>query len=73
MPTHQVLDHTGHTETVWDKSDIVAVAAAEARFKELTGKGYLPVKPSGDGTPGTVVRQFDPEADIVFQPQLQGG
>ncbi len=73
MPKHQVLDHTGHTEKVWDKADVVGIKEAEERFKLLTGRGFLAVEPGKDGTPGKIVRNFDPEADILFQPQLMGG
>lgn len=74
MPVHQVMSRTGgHDEHAFDKADIVSVAEAERRFKELTAKGFVAWTPGPAGEPGTLVKAFDPAADVVFQPQLQGG
>jgi hypothetical protein len=74
MPKHRVMTaQAGHEDHVFDKADIVSVAEAEKRFKELTGKGFLAIAPSGDGSPGKLLKAFDPEANIDFQPQLMGG
>jgi hypothetical protein len=54
--------------------DDAGIAAAEARFKELTGSGFFAWAPATDGGPAKQVRSFDPNAgEIVFQPQLKGG
>jgi hypothetical protein len=78
MPSLKIMDPSGHStlqigDVTDEKANVLSIADAEQRFKQLTGRGFLPVQPSGDGTPGKIVRQFDPTADIVFQPQLQGG
>lgn len=74
MPVHKVMDHTGHSEKAWDAADVVSAAEAEKRFKELTGQGFVALEPGKDGTPGRLLKAFDPEVETtLFQPQLQGG
>jgi hypothetical protein len=70
---YNIMDHTGHSTEVFDKANKVSVAEAEARFKELTGKGFMAIQPGQNGEPGNLLRKFDPEADVNFQPQLIGG
>ena len=49
-------------------------AAAEKRFKELTGKGFRAVALAKDGGPGSLQNRFDPQVEqTLFIPQLQGG
>lgn len=74
MPMHKVMDSTGHSEKAWEQSDVVSVADAEKRFKELTGRGFLAVEPGKNGDPGRVLKSFDPNVETtIFQPALQGG
>jgi len=40
MHVQIVLDHTGDTRHEFDPADTTALAAAEARFRDLTGKGF---------------------------------
>lgn len=64
---------TGHDEKAWDKSDPVSVKEAQARFNELTKRGYFAARQEADGS-HTQLREFDPEAEtIVLRPQLIGG
>lgn len=73
MPTHRIMDYTGHSEKVWDAADVVSTKDAMKRFADLTGKGYRAVVPGDAGEPGTIAKTFDPNADVLFIPQLQGG
>ena len=74
MAVHIVMDRSGDTRHEFDTADIKAVALAEARFKELTGKGFRAVALGKDGAPGKVVGKFDRETEqTLFIPQLQGG
>lgn len=74
MPKQQVMDHTGHTEHVFDKANAVSLAEAEERFKELTGRGFRPFMRSGPGEEATLIKAFDPTAEeTLFIPHLQGG
>jgi hypothetical protein len=74
MAVHIVMDRSGDTRHEFDTADTKAVALAEARFKELTGKGFRAVALGKDGAPGKVVGKFDREAEqTLFILQLQGG
>lgn len=70
----RVMDHTGDTETPWDKTNPASVETAERMFADLMAKKHIAHKPSGDGSPGTLLKKFDPDAEeIIFNPPLQGG
>ena len=74
MAVQIVMDRTGDTRHEFDASDTNAVALAEERFQQLTGKGFRAVALSGDGSPGKLVEKFDPTVEqTLFIPQLQGG
>jgi hypothetical protein len=69
-----VMDRNGDTRHAFDVSDATALAAAEERFRELTGYGFSAVELGKDGEPGKLIRAFDPTvAETLFIPQLQGG
>ena len=69
-----VMDHTGDTRHTFDSSDAAAVARAELRFQELTGRGFRPVAPGKNGSPGRLLQAFDNTVEeTLFIPQLQGG
>ena len=68
-----VMDATGDTRHEFDCLDAAAVAAAERRFKELTGAGFTAAARRGEGR-AELVRTFDPAAEeTVFFPRLRGG
>lgn len=74
MPTLIVMDHTGDTRHTFDAADKAAVAEAEARFKELTGKGFRAAALGESGEPGRLLKEFDPTVErTLFIPALQGG
>ena len=74
MGVQIVMDRTGDTRHEFDKGDLEALAGAERRFQELTGKGFRAVALGKDGSPGTLMRNFDPNVEqSLFIPQLQGG
>lgn len=69
-----VMDSNGDTRHEFDPTDPSSLTAAEARFQELTGKGFRAVALGKDGAPGQLMRKFDPRAEqTLFMPQLQGG
>lgn len=45
------------------------LAKIEAEFKELTGKGYF----AANLDTKELVKEFDPNADILLIPHMQGG
>jgi hypothetical protein len=69
------LDATGDTRHMWDKSNEDEVAGARALFEDMTGRGYLAYRAEGKrGTKGTVIREFDPDAErIILVKPLVGG
>jgi hypothetical protein len=68
------MDRSGDTRHEFDVTDARAVALAERRFKELTGKGFRAVALAKEGGPGKLVGRFDPQVEeTLFIPQLQGG
>lgn len=73
MATLIVMDHTGDTRHHFDASDAKALAKAERRFQELTGRGFTAAVRTAPGEV-TRVRAFDPKADeTLFFPRLVGG
>jgi hypothetical protein len=74
MAVHIVMDRSGDTRHEFDLADARAVALAERRFKELTGKGFRAVALAKDGGPGRLIGKFDQQVEeTLFIPQLQGG
>jgi hypothetical protein len=74
MAQQIVMDHTGDTRHDFDVKDRISLDAAEKRFMELTGKGFRAVALSDDGSPGTLMKGFDPAVErTLFIPNLQGG
>ena len=74
MSIQIVMDRNGDTRHEFDASDDAAIALAEQRFLELTGRGFRAVALGKDGGPGELIRNFDPKVEeTLFIPQLQGG
>lgn len=68
-----IMDHTGHSEELFDVADKVSLKDAMARFQELMEKGNIAAVPRGDGQ-HNVTRTFDPTAEqVLFARQLVGG
>jgi hypothetical protein len=73
MPTQIVMNHNGDTRHHFDANDAKAMAKAEERFKQLTGKGFIAAVRT---KPGEVakINSFNPKAEeTVFFPRLIGG
>jgi hypothetical protein len=73
MATQIVMDHNGDSRYQFDPRDVVALAKAEERFKQLTGAGFTAAVRTAAGE-STKIRSFDPNAEeILFFPLLVGG
>ncbi|MDH2341515.1 hypothetical protein [Bradyrhizobium sp. SSUT77] len=73
MATQIVMDHTGDSRHFFEHDDPKGLAAAERRFKELTGQGFTAATRAAAGDL-KVTRSFDPTADeTLFYPRLVGG
>lgn len=69
-----IMDRSGDTRQTFDTTNATELTAAEDRFKELTGSGFRAAKLSDDGSPGQLLKSFDPTAErVLFIPALQGG
>jgi hypothetical protein len=70
-----VLDLSGDTKHMWDRSKSAEVDAAREVFKSLKKKGYMIYKAEGrDGSRGEVLSEFDSEAErIIAVPRMVGG
>lgn len=70
-----ILDHTGDTKIIWDRSKSIEVATARAAFDKAKAAGYVGYKVTGsDGLKGEVMGAFDPEAErVIMAPPLKGG
>lgn len=74
MGVQIVMDRKGDTRHEFDATDATAIALAEQRFEELTGLGFRAVALGKDGSPGELIRAFNPKVEqTLFIPQLQGG
>jgi hypothetical protein len=74
MGVQIVMDRSGDTRHEFDVTDARAVALAERRFKDLTGKGFRAVALAKDSDQGRLIGRFDPQVEeTLFIPQLQGG
>ena len=74
MAVQIIMDRTGDTRHAFDVKDKVSIEDADKRFRELTGKGFMAVALTEDGTPGQQLKAFDPTVErTMFVPQLQGG
>jgi hypothetical protein len=73
MSVQIVMDHTGDNRHYFDADNAEALAKAEERFKQLTGRGFTAAVRTGAGEI-TKVTSFDPAAEeTVFFPRLVGG
>lgn len=76
LPRHSlnVLDHTGHSQTIWDPNNDAEVAAAKSTFDTLSSKGYVAYCVKADGTEAEVMKTFDPKAKaMIMRPAVKGG
>lgn len=67
-----VMDHTGDTRHAFEAGDSAAVADAMARFDRLVKAGYTAAERTGQGA-SKLTRSFNPDAETLFIPRLQGG
>lgn len=68
------MDGSGDTKTTWDPNDPVETKNAKKNFTRLTKQGFYGYRVNRDGSPGEVLREFDPSADaIIMRKQVAGG
>lgn len=70
----RVLDHSGDTKTVWDRSNADEVAHARKSFNDLTAKGFAAFSVNPDGKKGERIREFNPDIEaMILAPAIVGG
>jgi hypothetical protein len=73
MAKQIVMNATGDTRYEYNPKDAVALKEAEARFKELTGAGFIAAVRTFRGQ-SELIRNFTPTAEeTLFFPRLKGG
>lgn len=73
MAKQIVMDHTGDTQHYFDEGASEALAKAESRFNELTGRGFTAAVRTAQGDV-LRVQSFDPTAEeTLFFPRIVGG
>jgi hypothetical protein len=73
MPKQIVMDHTGDTRYYFDTFDAEAVALAEQRFKELTGRGFTAAVRTASGEVTRIGSFKSTAEETLFFPRLVGG
>jgi hypothetical protein len=74
MPVQIVMDRHGDSRHFFEPADTRSLVDAEARFKNLVGKGFRAVAPGEHGQPGHLLRRFDQSIEkTLFIPPLEGG
>ncbi len=74
MGVQIVMDRRGDTRHEFDVSDLASIAAAEERFRKLTGNGFRAVALGKNGGSDELLDKFDPKVErMLFIPQLKGG
>lgn len=69
-----IIDNTGDTKVIWDKTNEDEVEAAEEQFDSLIDKGFTAYKVKKDGGKGRKITKFDPSAGkIIMVPKIVGG
>lgn len=75
-PRHMlsIPDATGDVRHMWNPNDRDEVKLAKDAFDAAKKKGMLAYKVKDDGSPGEVIREFDPKAGkIIMRRQAAGG
>ena len=76
MAKHVLIipDYTGDSRLEFDTTNATEVTDAENRFKEIVGQGRAAVALGENGTPGKVIKAFDPNVErTIFIPNMAGG
>jgi hypothetical protein len=73
MAIHVIMDRSGDSRYDFDPQDSEALAKAERRFKQLTGRGFTAAARTSNGE-SRQLRSFDPTVEeTLFFPRLVGG
>ena len=69
-----ILDSSGDTKHIWDRSSEVEVEEARGLFDRMIKRGMQAWSVTRKGDKDRKITEFDPEAEkIIFSPALVGG
>jgi len=69
-----ILDSSGDTKHIWDRSSEVEVEKARGLFDRMIKRGMQAWSVTRKGDKDRKITEFDPEAEkIIFSPALVGG
>lgn len=69
-----VLDRSGDTKHIWDRSSDIEVEEARSLFDRMKAKGMQAWSVTRKGDKDRRITEFDPQAEkIIFAPALVGG
>lgn len=69
-----MLDETGDTKLIWDRTNPAEVANARRTFDELKKQGHAAFRVGVDGGKDVQMHEFDPAAEkMIMVPQMRGG
>jgi pentatricopeptide repeat protein len=69
-----ILDESGDTKHMWDRTNADEVAEARELFDRMKAKGFQAWSVTRKGDKDQRITEFDPQAEkIIFAPALQGG
>jgi hypothetical protein len=69
-----MLDVTGDTKLIWNKSNQAEVDAAKELFKKLKKKNYIAYTVKDNGDTGEIIHSFNPNLErIIMMPPIIGG
>lgn len=70
----RILDHTGDTKIIWDRTKEAEKEHARDTFDRFKAKGYAAYKVNNKGDKGEVLKTFDPDAEkMILAPPTVGG
>jgi hypothetical protein len=74
LGTMRVIDATGDTKLIWESDNEAEVENARRTFNDLKKKKYNAYSVKKDGEKGSVITEFDPNAEkIIMAPPMAGG
>lgn len=70
-----IMNHTGDFRLEYEAADTAVIEQARTKFDEARKNGYaaFSMGRTRGGVDGEIIKQFNPEAEIVMRPALAGG
>ena len=69
-----IMDETGDTKHIWNPDNEFETENARKMFTDFRKKRYMIYKANADGSKGTVMHEFDPNAEkMIMVPAVVGG